>query len=74
MPRPPSYPLPLVAGSRRPSSLRCDSCFHIGAAVRVSGQLLCGECFYEISASEEAKRLGTPNQSMETEAAYDHVA
>ena len=74
MPRPPSYPLPLVAGSRRPSSLRCDSCFHIGAAVHVSGQLLCGECFFEISATEEAKRLGTTDQRMEAEAAYDHVA
>ena len=74
MPRPPSYPLPLVAGSRRPSALRCDSCFHIGAAVHVSGQLLCGECFFEISASEEARRLGTTDQRMETEAAYDHVA
>jgi hypothetical protein len=74
MPRPPSYPLPLVAGSRRPSSLRCDSCFHIGAAVRVGSQLLCGECFYEHSASEEEKRLGTMDQRMDVEVAYDHVA
>ncbi len=74
MPRPAYYPLPLVAGSRRPSSLRCESCFHIGAAVRVSGHLLCGECFFEISASEEAKRSETPNQRIEADAAYDHVA
>jgi hypothetical protein len=36
--------------------------------------LLCGECFFEISATEEAKRLGAMDQRMETEAAYDHVA
>jgi hypothetical protein len=74
MPRPACFPLPLVAGSRRPSALRCESCFHIGAAVRVSGQLLCGECFYELSASEEAKRSGTMDQRMGADAAYDHVA
>lgn len=74
MPRPPSFPLPLVGGSRRPSMVRCQSCFHIGAAVHVSGQMLCGECFYEVSAHEEAKRLGMTDTSMEADAAYDHVA
>jgi hypothetical protein len=54
--------------------LRCESCFHIGAAVDVSGQLLCGECFYEVSAHEEAKRLGMTDTRMEADAAYDHVA
>jgi hypothetical protein len=73
MPRPPSFPLPLVGGSRRPSMVRCESCFHIGAAVLVSGRMLCGECFFEVSASEEAKRSGTGTR-METDAAYDHVA
>jgi hypothetical protein len=54
--------------------VRCQSCFHIGAAVHVSGQMLCGECFYEVSAHEEAKRLGMTDTSMEADAAYDHVA
>jgi hypothetical protein len=74
MPRPANFPLPLVGGSRRPSMVRCESCFHIGAAVLVSGRMLCGECFFETSANEEAKRLGMTERGMESEAAYDHVA
>jgi hypothetical protein len=74
MPRPPSYPLPLVDGSRRPSMLRCEACFHVGAAVRVSGTLLCGECFFEVSANAEAKRSETADRRIEADAAYDHVA
>ncbi len=57
MPRPAFYPLPLVAGSKRPSRLRCASCFHVGAAVRVDGMLLCGQCFRDHSLNEEAERL-----------------
>ena len=74
MPLPPSFPLPLVGGSRRPSMIRCQSCFHIGATVHVSGQMLCGECFFEVSANEEARRSGMANPRMEADAAYDHVA
>lgn len=74
MPRPASYPLPLVAGSRRPSMLRCESCFHIGAAVRVGSRLLCGECFFTAAASEEAKRSSVGNESLGANAAYDQMA
>lgn len=81
MARPANYPLPLVSGSRRASLLRCESCFHIGAAVRVSGKLLCGECFLDVSMNEEAKRSGIEDQRSVAEdrrlgadAAYDHVA
>lgn len=74
MPRPANYPLPLVAGSRRPSLLRCESCFHIGAAVRFGGRLLCGECFLEQSMNEEARRLEPEDQSSMAGEAYDHVA
>jgi hypothetical protein len=74
MARPAHYPLPLVSGSRRASLLRCESCFHIGAAVQVSGRLLCGECFLDVSVNEEAKRSGIAEQRSGTEAAYDHVA
>lgn len=74
MPRPANYPLPLVAGSRRPSMLRCESCFHIGAAVRFSGRLLCGECFFEQSMNEEARRLEPEDRRSLSEEAYDHVA
>jgi hypothetical protein len=74
MPRPANYPLPLVAGSRRPSMLRCESCFHIGAAVRFGGRLLCGACFFERSMSEEARRLESEDRSSLSEGAYDHVA
>jgi hypothetical protein len=54
--------------------VRCESCFHIGAAVHVSGRMLCGECFLEVSANEEAKRLGLTDTRIEADAAYDHVA
>jgi hypothetical protein len=56
MPRPPSYPLPLVGGSKRPSRLRCELCFRVGAAVRVGARLLCGACFHDVALSEEAAR------------------
>jgi hypothetical protein len=68
MGRPAKFPLPLLSASRRPSSLRCESCFHLGAVVRVGGRLLCGECFRETSLNEAAKR----SESMNT--AYDRVA
>jgi hypothetical protein len=74
MPRPANYPLPLVAGSRRPSMLRCESCFHVGAAVHFSGRLLCGECFLEQSMHEEARRSGNPDPESMAEGTYDHVA
>jgi hypothetical protein len=81
MARPANYPLPLVSGSRRASSLRCESCFHIGAAVRVSSKLLCGECFLDVSMNEESRRSGADDrrsrageQRVEADAAYDHVA
>jgi hypothetical protein len=74
MPRPASYPLPLLSASRRPSLLRCDSCFHIGAAVRVGGTLLCGDCFFDVSVSAEAKRSAVADRSSGANAAYDHMA
>jgi len=74
MPRPASYPLPLLSASRRPSMLRCESCFHVGAAVRVGERLLCGDCFLDLSANTEAKRSAISNQSSGANAAYDHVA
>jgi len=74
MARPANYPLPLVSGSRRASLLRCESCFHIGASVRVSGILLCGECFLDASVIKETKRLETGDQRSGADAAYDHVA
>jgi hypothetical protein len=74
MPRPASYPLPLLYASRRPSTLRCESCFHIGAAVRVGNTLLCGECFFEVAMCEEAKRSAVSDPSSGANAAYDHVA
>lgn len=74
MPRPASFPLPLLSASRRPSLLRCDSCFHIGAAVRVHSMLLCGECFLDAAVSEEAKRSVAEVERSEADAAYDHVA
>jgi hypothetical protein len=74
MARPASYPLPLVAGSRRPSLLRCEACFHIGAAVRVSGTLLCGDCFLDASMSEEAKRADHDEERQGAALAYDQSA
>lgn len=74
MARPANYPLPLVSGSRRASLLRCELCFHIGASVRVGGRLLCGECFFDLSVNEEARRLGIEDQRSGADAAYDHVA
>jgi len=56
MGRPANFPLPLLSASRRPSLLRCESCFHLGGAVRVSGRLLCGSCFRDAAMNEEAKR------------------
>ncbi|MBV9067935.1 MAG: hypothetical protein JO093_00340 [Acidobacteria bacterium] len=56
MGRPASFPLPLLSASRRPSLLRCESCFHLGGAVRVGGRLLCGECFRDAALDENAKR------------------
>lgn len=53
-----SYPLPLLDAPNRPSRLRCEMCFHAGAAVRVGGKLLCGVCFRDAALSEETKRLG----------------
>jgi hypothetical protein len=74
MARPAHYPLPLVSGSRRASSIRCESCFHIGAAVRVSSRLLCGECFLDESVNAEARRSRTEAHRSGADAAYDHVA
>jgi hypothetical protein len=54
--------------------LRCESCFHIGAAVRFSGRLLCGECFLEQSMHEEARRSEHTDPESMAEEAYDHVA
>jgi len=71
MGRPANFPLPLLSASRRPSMLRCESCFHIGAAVRVSGRLLCGECFFNESMNEEARRS---DQHSGADAAYDQMA
>jgi hypothetical protein len=68
MGRPANFPLPLLSASRRPSLLRCESCFHLGGVVRVGGRLLCGECFREASVNETAKS----SESMNT--AYDRVA
>ena len=56
MGRPAKFPLPLLSGSRRPSMIRCESCFHLGAAVRVGGRLLCGACFRDAAMHEEMKR------------------
>ena len=76
MPRPPSYPLPLVAGSKRPSRLRCELCFHIGAAVRVGTRLLCGACFHDVALSEEAARgeRGAVAASLRSTDAFHAVA
>ena len=74
MARPANFPLPLVAGSKRPSLLRCESCFHIGAAVRFNGKLVCGECFLEQSMNEEARRMEPEDQRSMAEGTYDHVA
>ena len=74
MPRPASFPLPLIGASRRPSLLRCESCFHIGAAVRVGDTLLCGECFLDKAESEQARRSGLADKSSGAEASYDHMA
>jgi hypothetical protein len=68
MGRPASFPLPLLSASRRPSLLRCEECFHLGGVVRVSGRLLCGECFRETSLHETAKRSDLTNP------AYERVA
>jgi ribosomal protein S14 len=68
MGRPAKFPLPLLTASRRPSQLRCESCFHLGGVVRVGGRLLCGECFRESAVNETAKRSDSMN------AAYDRVA
>ncbi len=56
MSRPPSFPLPLIGASRRPSRIRCEGCFDLGAAVRVDGKLLCGVCFHAFAARKEASR------------------
>jgi hypothetical protein len=49
--------------------LRCELCFHIGAAVRVGARLLCGACFHDVALSEEAKRMGTDERHAESSAA-----
>jgi len=56
MGRPANFPLPLLSASRRPSLLRCESCFHLGGAVRVGGRLLCGECFRDAALNEIERR------------------
>jgi len=56
MGRPANFPLPLLSASRRPSMIRCESCFHLGAAVRVGGRVLCGACFRDAALDENAKR------------------
>jgi hypothetical protein len=68
MGRPAKFPLPLLSASRRPSLLRCETCFHLGGVVRVGGRLLCGECFGEASLNEMAKHSEPINT------AYDRVA
>jgi hypothetical protein len=57
MGRPAKFPLPLLSASRRPSLLRCETCFHLGGAVRVGGRLLCGECFRDAALNEASKKL-----------------
>jgi hypothetical protein len=69
MGRPANFPLPLLSASRRPSLLRCESCFHLGGAVRVGGRLLCGSCFRDAAVNEESKR-----SDPRANEAYDHVA
>ena len=56
MGRPANFPLPLLSASRRPSMIRCESCFHLGAAVRMGGRLLCGACFRDAALNEEMKK------------------
>jgi hypothetical protein len=36
--------------------IRCESCFHLGAAVRVGSRLLCGACFRDAALDENARR------------------
>lgn len=67
MGRPAKFPLPLLSASRRPTLLRCQSCFHLGGVVRVGERLLCGECFRDASLNDAAKRS-------EANTAYDRVA
>jgi hypothetical protein len=66
MSRPASFPLPLIGASRRPSRIRCEECFDLGAAVRVDGKLLCGVCFHAVAARKEAVRSDSRAESNAT--------